>query len=98
MEIRKATLKDLDSIKEIFMIAKTNMQLEGNLHQWTEIDYPISYTPIDIKNGNCYVIINEGKIVAVFSFIIGEDPTYYYIVGEWKSNAPYGTIHRIASN
>ena len=98
MEIRLATNLDLPVIKDIFTIAKANMQKEGNIHQWTEIDYPISYTPKDIENGNCYVIINEEKIVAVFTFIIGEDPTYSYIIGNWKSNAPYGTIHRIASN
>ena len=35
----------------------------------------------------------------VFSFILGEDPTYKVIEnGQWLNDKPYGTIHRIASN
>ncbi len=35
----------------------------------------------------------------VFTFIIGEDPTYKEIEnGAWLNDKPYGTIHRIASS
>lgn len=39
------------------------------------------------------------KVVGVFVFIIGEDPTYRVIYqGAWRSETEYGTIHRIASD
>ena len=34
----------------------------------------------------------------MFAFILGDDPTYARIEGAWKSDASYGTIHRIASD
>ena len=42
---------------------------------------------------------SEGDIHFVFAFFLGEDPTYLYIKnGNWISDEPYGTIHRIASD
>ena len=32
----------------------------------------------------------------VFMFMIAADPTYAYIEGSWRSDTPYGVIHRIA--
>ena len=33
------------------------------------------------------------------SLLLGEEPTYRVITnGRWRSNAPYGTIHRVASD
>lgn len=41
----------------------------------------------------------SSSIVGVFTFIIGEEPTYKVIEnGSWNYNLPYGTIHRIASS
>lgn len=38
-------------------------------------------------------------ICGVFAFILGTDQTYLYIEdGKWLNDAPYGTIHRIASD
>lgn len=53
----------------------------------------------DIAQKQLYMIEQDGAICGVFVFIIGEDPTYAVIdEGAWLSNAPYGTIHRVASN
>ena len=99
MTIRLATYNDLDSIHEIFIIAKSKMINDGNLSQWQDIDYPFCHTKEDIKKNQCYVVIEDNEIVATFVFIIGEEPTYSYIEkGQWLNNKPYGTIHRIASN
>lgn len=38
-------------------------------------------------------------MVGTFCFIVGEDPTYAVIDnGKWLNDAPYGVIHRMASN
>lgn len=39
----------------------------------------------------------KDRVLAVFVFSVGEDPTYRYIEdGAWLNDAPYGVIHRIA--
>ena len=41
----------------------------------------------------------NGIIHGVFYFYIGTDPTYGVIEdGNWRSDTPYGTIHRIAGD
>ena len=53
----------------------------------------------DIVEKNCYICEEQGKVVGVFSFIVGEDPTYQKIEhGAWHSAETYGTIHRLASD
>ena len=99
MNIRLATLDDLSDIKDIFVIAKQKMADDGNLSQWQDIDYPFCFTKNDIEKKHCFVIEENNEIVATFTFIAGDDPTYSYIEdGKWLNNKPYGTIHRIASN
>lgn len=99
INIRLATLDDIDRLQEIFLVAKSQMKKDGNLHQWTEVDYPIRYTYKDIEKGTCYVIEEDGVINATFVYQLGEEPTYKIIDnGAWLNDRPYGTIHRIASN
>ena len=44
-----------------------------------------------------YICERDGKVCGVFAFPIGEDPTYEKMEGGgWLSDAPYGTIHRMA--
>lgn len=55
----------------------------------------------DIENDNIYVCLNNNKIIATFFFVQGKDiePTYAEITdGSWIDDAPYGVIHRIASD
>ena len=44
------------------------------------------------------MVLDEEEVVAVFAFIIGDDPTYRVIEGSWLNDRPYGVIHRIGSN
>ncbi|MCR4879338.1 MAG: N-acetyltransferase [Bacilli bacterium] len=99
MEVRLATLDDLEEIKNCFTVAKKKMVGDGNIHQWEKIDYPFCFTIEDINKKQCYVITNNNEIVATFVLIKGQDPTYSYIEdGAWLNNEDYVTIHRIASN
>lgn len=46
-----------------------------------------------------YVLLESGKIHAVFALIHGDDPTYRRIDdGHFLSDTPYATIHRIAGD
>ena len=66
--------------------------------QWNSV-YPSAENVFeDVKNGCGYVICEDGTVFAYFAFVLGEEPTYSYIEGEWPDPSPYGTIHRIASD
>ncbi len=98
LEIRKSTYDDLDRIAEIFAYARKQMVLNGNPSQWKNDRPSMELVKKDIDVSNSYVVLNEGKIVATFAFIVGVEPTYLDIDGKWLDDDPYGTIHRIASD
>ena len=53
----------------------------------------------DIAEKKLHVVEDSEGICGVFFFALGEDPTYAHIYdGAWESDAPYGTIHRIAGD
>lgn len=98
-QIRPAMQSDLDEIEKIYAGARRFMAQNGNPTQWAN-GYPNrELLEDDIRKGNLYAVTRDGEIVGVFLFVIGEDPTYGYIEGgTWRSDTPYGTIHRIASS
>lgn len=96
MEIRKAKIEDFESIKDIYLLARKFMAEMGNLTQWADIEQLQNSVLEDIKAGNCYLYIDNDKIVAAFCFFIGDDSTYEKIYnGEWLNDMQYGVIHRI---
>ncbi len=99
MIIRHATKEDLDEIMNIYAIAKAYMDKNGNPGQWIN-GYPKKeLIESDIAKKVSYVCVEGDEVVAVFAFILGEDPTYNIIYdGAWLNDEDYGTIHRIASN
>ena len=98
LEIRKTVEKDLERIEEIFGYARERMKLEGNPTQWGNDRPSLDLVRKDIAERCSYVVVNDGKTVATFAYPIGIEPTYLQIDGEWIDDAPYGTIHRIASD
>ena len=93
-----AQLPDLGRIQEIYGYARDFMEKNGNPNQWGKTYPPIEQIKRDIAEGKLYVI-TDGQIVhGVFFFWIGPDPTYQKIDGTWRSDSPYGTIHRIAGD
>ena len=98
MQIRKSTIQDVNDIMRIIASAKQYMVSHGNTTQWID-GYPGEEIIIsDIKNGNSYLITDNGMTAGIFSFIIGKEPTYQVIKnGQWHYDRPYGTIHRLAS-
>lgn len=83
---------------EIFEQAKGIMRSDGNFGQWTG-GYPsVEVLKADMERGSSYVILDSSsEIVGTFAFIPGIEPTYNYIEGEWLTDGPYATIHRLAS-
>ena len=100
MNIRTALPDDLPSILRVYEIAREYMRQSGNPDQWGTSKPRKELLVEDIRKGELFVGEDEkGEIRFVFAFILGADPTYSYIEdGAWLSDAPYGTIHRIASD
>ena len=97
--IRPARVPDLPRIEEIYAYARDFMARNGNPNQWGKNSPPPEQLRQDISEGKLYVIVDGEMIHGVFFFWIGEDPTYGKIHGgTWRSDSPYGTIHRIAGD
>ena len=84
---------------KIYSHAREIMKTTGNPNQWGN-NRPAEATIVaDIKRGESFLMEIEGQIYGVFTFIIGDDPTYLNIEnGAWLNPLPYGTIHRLAGN
>ena len=98
MQIRKTQPADLTAIAEIYENAKRFMTESGNPTQWNGFGAPgLESAKEDMEKGVGYVLEEDGEILAVFMFSVGEDPTYKKIYeGEWKNSDSYAVIHRIA--
>lgn len=99
MNIRNAVPADLDRIMEIYARAQQFMRESGNPTQWSSIYPTRELIAEDIRRQISYVVTDDTeKVQGVFVFAIGKDKTYAVIRGgAWKNDAPYGTVHRIAS-
>ncbi len=97
MQIRKTTLADFDTVMQIYRTAREFMIASGNSTQWWEGYPPEELIIDDIARGDSFVVVEKEKILAVFLYREGIDPTYINIEnGEWLNDEPYGVIHRIA--
>ena len=97
MQIRKTTPADFDTVMTIYRAAREFMIASGNPTQWWDGYPPEELIRDDISRGDSFVVVEDGKILAVFLYRAGIDPTYVNIEnGEWLNNEPYGVIHRIA--
>lgn len=96
--IRPACSADLEEIVKLYDHARAFMRSYGNLTQWPG-DYPgLEDAQEDLARGVLYVAENGGEIVGTFVMADGPDKTYAYIEnGSWRSDTPYGVIHRVAS-
>ena len=97
MSIRHAIPADLPELMQLFEGARQFMAATGNPNQWPPT-YPGEERLLaDMALGHSYVLEEEGRILASFYFAVEKDPTYQVITeGQWKSDAPYAVIHRIA--
>ena len=97
MQIRKATMEDVEQITQIYEQARAYMRQHGNFGQWTGGHPNIETVRRDIQREESYLCVEDGEILGVFIFFYHPDPTYAKIYeGQWLNDEPYGVIHRIA--
>lgn len=95
--IRPATREDFPDILAIYAYAREFMKKTGNPTQWGDTYPERELLEEDVAKRRLFVV-EEDRIIGVFSYMAGEDPTYGYIEdGAWLSDAPYKTVHRVAS-
>jgi len=98
-QIRNARREDLPRIEEIYAYARQFMAETGKPKQWGKTTPQSSQLEDDIQKELLFIMVHEEIIHGVFYFYIGSDPTYGVIEdGQWRSDTPYGTIHRIAGD
>ena len=98
--VRPAQISDLDNVEAVYASARKYMADNGNPNQWGT-SYPSrELLESDISKKQLYVCYSSNEhICGVFVLALGDDPTYAKIYdGEWLSDEPYATIHRIASD
>jgi GNAT superfamily N-acetyltransferase len=96
MVLRNANLSESDIIWEILQQAIAQRKKDGS-DQWQN-GYPnLQTVHDDINNGNGYVLVDQGKIIAYAAIIIGIEPTYIDIKGKWLSNENCVVVHRVAT-
>ena len=96
---RGAVRADMARILDIYARAREFMAKNGNPTQWGD-NYPSpELLEEDIDTNRLFVYMVNGRMQAVFAFVLGEDPTYKVIEdGQWLNDTlPYGTLHRLAS-
>ena len=99
MTVRHATENDISSMMSLFEDAKGIMRADGNMSQWTG-GYPQEAVALrDVRASHAFIVEDGGVPVGTFAFIPGSEPTYRTIYeGAWlDADAPYATIHRLAS-
>lgn len=75
------------------------MASHGNPTQWGTTYPPVDMIEHDIRMGNAYVCEENNRVIAVFYYAFENDVTYTTIYdGNWLNDAPYGVVHRIASD
>lgn len=97
--VRPASIQDLSQILSVYDSAREFMRQNGNASQWAGGYPPEAMLRRDIAAQQLYVLEEDGGIHGVFALIEGADPTYSVIEGgSWLSDAPYASIHRVASD
>ncbi len=96
--IRKSTLADIPEMLRIYSRAKAAMRASGNNSQWTG-PYPgAEAAEADIARGWSHIVEVDGHAAGTFCLMDAPEPTYSGGDCMWLSDAPYLTLHRVASD
>lgn len=95
MNIRKATMQDLDEMMEIYQRAREFMK-ENKNEQWGD-NYP-SCEMIEADMKNMYLCMEGDQIACVFYYAREKDADYEELNIRWLNEEPYAVVHRVASS
>lgn len=96
MQIRLATLDDLDAIWQLRKETTALLKSRG-IDQWQYQDPKMETFANDIKAKEFYVLYDDNILVGMMAVRSGIEHTYDNIYdGNWRVDQPYLTIHRLA--
>ena len=99
LTIRDANDNEFEHVMKIYKYAQDFMIASGNPTQWGHFYPTEELVTQDINGRVCKVVCDRDTIHGVFALFEGAEPTYAHIEdGNWLNDAPYATIHRIASD
>ena len=94
MEFILAATEHLEEMCRITDQAKAQLK-RLNLDQWQK-GYPSREVWVeDIKNQTTWLAVENGTVLGAFAFQTTPDPSYGVIDGEWLTNSPYASMHRV---
>ncbi|KFI45448.1 Protein N-acetyltransferase, RimJ/RimL family [Bifidobacterium bohemicum] len=101
--VRVAVPADYETIMANYARARDLMARTGNPNQWGTSWPPADLVEQDIRQCRAMVLVDaEGgveRILAQFAMFEGAEPTYAHLAqGSWLDDAPYATMHRLASS
>lgn len=98
MQFRKTIAQDIPGVMKIISQAQRYLENAG-IPQWRD-GYPNQASiQQDLDQGNSYVLVQDGDILATMALIFGGESTYKKIYeGQWATSMAYGAIHRIATD
>ena len=95
MELQTARQNDAAKYYQCIEDARAYHKSLG-FEQWHP-DYPTRQTILDdISRGIGYAFLDETGVIGYCCIIIGDEPAYHEIGGEWKTERPYAVVHRMA--
>lgn len=95
MLMRRAQIEDFNAIEQIIFEGKELLAQQG-INQW-QTGYPNAESLMnDILNGWTVVLEENGEILGTAAVIPGLDKSYENLDGQWLSDGPYLSIHRVA--
>lgn len=94
MNIRLATLADIDAIMHLVKQVVPIMQATGNL-QWDDKYPDTAVFTADVQTKQLWVADIDGQIAGVIAITLGQEPEYGQ-VPEWDTTEPAVVAHRLA--
>ena len=95
LTFRKATPDDLPGMLALVGRARAFMATLG-IDQWQD-GYPSEdILAEDIRLGRMYVYDDDGTVASITVMTAEPEPVYDTLEGEWLSDRPYLTVHRMA--
>lgn len=94
---RLAQKKDIDSILKIYLDGSNALKKDG-VDQWQDEYVPSIKDINEHFEKDLYVLEIDGEVVSTCVLVEGIDEEYENIEGKWHTQAPYISIHKVATS
>jgi tRNA (guanine37-N1)-methyltransferase len=93
-DCRRATAEDMPALLALGQQASAFLKEQG-VAQWQDNFPNEAVFTQDIQAGNCWLFTHEEEPAGCVSLYLTPEKDYEAIQGQWLTQGPYGTIHRL---